>query len=102
MDGREKRRVYLIRKGRGTGKTTELIRLSASQGIPIIAPTMWMANAIKKQARELGVDIPEPTTINKIVNQGGRPGKYLIDELEMCLRELGIDPVAVSSNMEES
>jgi hypothetical protein len=102
MDRRERRRVYLIRKDRGTGKTTELIRLSANRGIPIIAPTMMMANAIKKQAQELGVDIPEPTTINKIVNQGGKPGKYLIDELEICLRGLGIDPVAASSNLEEN
>ena len=92
--------MYLIRKGRGTGKTTELIHLSAKRGIPIIAPTMMMAESVKKQAREMGLDIPEPTSINKVVNQGGRPGKYLIDELELCLNQLGIDPVAVTSNLD--
>jgi hypothetical protein len=52
---------------------------------------MATANYIRQKAKEYGLDIPEPTSINKVVNQGGRPGKYLIDELEMCLRQLGID-----------
>ena len=76
---------------RCSGKTTSLIQVSADTGIPIIAPTMTMANHIKQIAKEYGLDIPEPTSINKIVTQGGKPGKYLIDELEMCLRQLGID-----------
>lgn len=76
---------------RCSGKTTSLIQKSADTGVPIIAPTMAMANYIKQMAKEYGLDIPEPTSINKVVNQGGRPGKYLIDELEMCLRQLGID-----------
>ncbi len=76
---------------RCSGKTTSLIQVSADTGIPIITPTMAMANYIKQMAKEYGIDIPEPTSINKVVNQGGRPGKYLIDELEMCLRQLGID-----------
>lgn len=86
---------------RCSGKTTTLIEESARTGIPIIAPTMIMANYIKQRAKELGLDIPEPTSINKIVNQGGRPGKYYIDELEMCLRQLGIDPIAVTINTGE-
>lgn len=76
---------------RCSGKTTSLIQMSADTGVPIIAPTMMMANYIKQMAKKYGLDIPEPTSINKVVNQGGRPGKYLIDELEMCLRQLGID-----------
>lgn len=76
---------------RCSGKTTSLIQMSADTGVPIIAPTMAMANYIKQMAKEYGLDIPEPTSINKVVNQGGRPGKYLIDELEICLRQLGID-----------
>ena len=76
---------------RCSGKTTSLIQVSADTGIPIIAPTMAMANYIKQIAKEYELDIPEPTSINKVVNQGGRPGKYLIDEMEMCLRQLGIN-----------
>lgn len=80
---------------RCSGKTTALIQESAETGVPIIAPSMTMANCIKQMAKEYGLDIPEPTSINKIVNQGGKPGKYLIDELEMCLRQRGIDAECV-------
>ena len=76
---------------RCSGKTTSLIQMSADTGVPIIAPTMTMANYIKQMAKEYELDIPEPTSINKVVNQGGRLGKYLVDELELCLRQLGID-----------
>lgn len=89
--------MHIISGPRCSGKTTSLIKISANTGIPIIAPTMLMANYIKTIAKEQGMDIPEPTSINKLVDQDGRkPGKYLIDELEMCLRQLGIDPIAVT------
>lgn len=88
---------------RCSGKTASLIQVSADTGIPIIAPTMAMANHVKQMAKEYELDIPEPTSINKIVNRGGKPGKYLIDELEMCLRQLGIDAecVAICAKDEE-
>ena len=88
--------MQVIAGPRCSGKTTSLIRVSADTGIPIIAPTMMMAKSIKQMAMEYGIDIPEPTSINKIVNQGGKPGKYLIDELEMCLRQVGIDAECVT------
>ena len=87
--------MQVIAGPRCSGKTSSLIQVSADTGIPIIAPSMAMANYIKMIAKEQGMNIPEPTSINKIVNQGGRPGKYLIDELEMCLRQLGIDAECV-------
>ncbi len=88
--------MRIIAGPRCSGKTTALIQESAETGVPIIAPSMAMANYIKTIAKEQGMDIPEPTSINKIVNHGGRPGKYLIDELEMCLRQLGIDAIAAT------
>lgn len=88
--------MKLITGPRYTGKTTTLMEESAKTGIPIIAPSMGMANYISTLAKEQGLEIPEPTSINKVVNRGGRPGQYLIDELEMCLRQLGIDPVAAT------
>jgi len=88
--------MRLITGPRCSGKTTTLMEESARTGVPIISPSMGMANYISMLAKEQGLDIPEPTSINKIVNHGGRPGKYLIDELEMCLRQLGIDPIAVT------
>lgn len=88
--------MRLITGPRCSGKTTALIEESARTGIPIIAPSMGMANYISMLSKEQGLDIPEPASINKVVNRGGHPGKYLIDELEMCLRQLGIDPVAAT------
>ena len=88
--------MRIIAGPRCSGKTTALIQESAETGVPIIAPSMAMANYIKMIAKEQGMDIPEPTSINKIVNHGGRPGEYLIDEVEMCLRQLGINPIAVT------
>lgn len=94
--------MELIERSRGQGKTTELIYRSAREGIPIIAPSMMMAEHIKDAAFEMGLDIPEPTSINKIVNRGVKPGKYLIDELELCLNQLGIYPVAVTIDVKEN
>lgn len=88
--------MRIITAPRCSGKTTALMEESARTGIPIIAPSMGMANHISMLAKEQGLNIPEPTSINKVVNRGERPGKYLIDELEMCLRQLGIDPVAAT------
>ncbi len=88
--------MRIIAGPRCSGKTTALIQESAETGVPIIAPSMAMANYIKMIAKEQGMDIPEPMSINKIVNKGGRPGEYLIDEVEMCLRQLGINPIAVT------
>lgn len=81
---------------RCTGKTTALMEESARTGIPIIAPSMRMANYIFMLAKEKGLGIPEPMSINKVVNRRGRPEQYYVDELEMCLRQLGIDPVAAT------
>lgn len=93
--------MRLITGPRCSGKTYALIKESAQTKIPIIAPTMMMAEYIRKTAKEIGFDIPDPVSINKIVNQGGRPGKYYIDELAMCLNQLGIDPVVVTACDEE-
>lgn len=91
----------IISGPRCSGKTTMLIEESARTGIPIITPTSMMAFYIKKMAKEQGMDIPEPTSINKIVDRCGKPGKYLIDELEMCLRQLGIEAECVTICTEE-
>ena len=87
---------------RCSGKTTALMEESARTGVPIIAPSMGMAKYISMRAKEQGLNIPEPTSINKIVNRGVKPGKYLIDELELCLNQLGIYPVAVTINVKEN
>lgn len=95
--------MRLIEGARGSGKTTELIYKSAELGVPIIAPTMFMCGCIKAAAQKYGCDIPEPVSINKVVNlDKGRLKKYLIDELDLCLQQLGIEVEYVTvSNKED-
>ena len=86
--------MKLILGERCSGKTSYLIEKSKMLGVPIVAPSSIMAQCIKQEAEELGVDIPEPMSINKILNinrtRGGRI-RCVIDELEAVLFEMGLD-----------
>ena len=94
--------MKIIEGSRGSGKTTELICKSKELQIPIIAPTTLMCSCIKAAAEKYGCDIPEPVSINKVVNfEKGRPKKYLIDELDLCLRQLGIETEYVTVSNKE-
>ena len=95
--------MKIIEGSRGSGKTTELIYKSAELGVSIIAPTMLMCGSIKAAAEKYECDIPEPVSINKVVNlEKGRPKKYLIDELDLCLQQLGIEAEYITvSNKED-
>jgi hypothetical protein len=86
---------------RCSGKTTALIEESSKTGIPIISPTRAMAEYAKRMAKDYGVDIPAPVSIGEVVKQGGKRGKYLVDELELCLSVLGIDAVTATVCIEE-
>ena len=52
--------------GRGTGKSTELIRRSADTGNYIVVPTKRRANHLFKQAKDMGINIPYPVTWDEI------------------------------------
>ena len=49
--------------GRGSGKTTELIKMSAETGIPICVRNRSRIKNIVYMANRLGVEIPEPIVI---------------------------------------
>lgn len=93
--------MRIISGNKGSGKTTELIYKSADLGIPIIAPTSIMAQIILKTAKQMGVDIPEPVSINFVVDKGRGARKYLVDELDLCLKQLGISAEYVTLCHEE-
>ena len=86
---------------RCSGKTTALIEESAKTGIPIISPTKAMAEYAKRMAKDYRLDIPNPVSIGEIVKQGGRRGKYLVDELELCLSVLGVEVVTATVCVKE-
>ena len=77
---------------RQQGKTTHLIKLSAAGQGTIVTPTEQSAEYIKKQAKEMKLDIPEPIGFGTFVRTSpGRRGPYLLDELGGILRGLGIE-----------
>lgn len=83
--------VYIA--GRGTGKTTHLIWVSANTGAVIVAPTYQMAKHIDQMARELGLIIPSPISIVEWAQLVSRKQvrseqRYLVDELQTVLRQM--------------
>lgn len=71
---------------RCSGKTTKLIKRSAAEGSYILVATKHQAEKIAKQAREMGVKIPSPVTIDEVLNYKNMEGRgiyqkgILIDE----------------------
>lgn len=67
---------------RGGGKTTRLIYASELHNAPIICMNQLDRNYIIRQAREYGVNIPEPITVQEFVNtkRGTGVDKVLVDE----------------------
>ena len=83
--------------GRGTGKSTELIRRSADTGKYIVVPTKRRANHLFKQAKDMGINIPYPVTWDEIKREMDGKEFYhrqygtlslgiLIDDVEDLLR----------------
>ena len=76
---------------RQSGKTTKLIKRSAAEGSYILVATKRQANIIFKQASEIGIKIPFPITIDKVLNYRNMRGTsvykkgILIDETSSVL-----------------
>lgn len=80
----------IIVGSRGSGKSTELIKMSAETGLYILTGTKSQAEYLFNQARELGLNIPFPVTWEDYV-KGRLQGTYiqkdgvLIDEASHIL-----------------
>ena len=79
-----------------TGKTTTLLNMSANKQIPIVVVDSHYREHLKRRAKELGLEIPEPITWNDI--KVGRAklrqiSHYLIDETEYFLSTVLGGPV---------
>ena len=75
--------MNIIYKSRGEGKTTELVKMSASTGIPIVCIDTRHINYI---AKELDLNIPVPIAIKNFkpfIND-----KILVDDAEYILQHL--------------
>ena len=84
---------------RASGKTTLLIKESAKTGRPIIEPNTASARYVEKQARNMGLKIPEPisaTSWNSGYYRGSnfnRIDGFLIDELDSVLANIFGRPI---------
>lgn len=79
---------------RCSGKTTRLIERSAKEGRNILVANKAMARCIADQAKEMGLDIPFPVTLdeylrgNKFQGSSIRLDGLLIDDLDMVLNRM--------------
>lgn len=76
-------------RGRMTGKTTTLVRLSAKTGQHIVCGDAARARNIKRTAESLGVSIPEPITPAGAQwlrsSPNARDNGVLVDDLDYVL-----------------
>ncbi len=82
--------MRLILKGRGKGKTTELLYTSDATRYRIIVPTSHNKEYLWKMAKELDLKIPEPMTCTEYLlrKRGLHEEGILIDDLEFSLEDI--------------
>ncbi len=90
------KRMDIYVGARGSGKTATLIKKSAETGAYIVAPSRYMADYIRKQANDMGYDIPEPFSVEEIfymkqnkhfMNTDIRRKGLLVDEAQIVLQQ---------------
>lgn len=82
----------IIIKGRGHGKTSDLVRMSAQTHIPI---TAQHPDYVISLAASLGVEIPPPLSYAQYINE--HKGKQVyIDELDAFLRYCGANAICAT------
>lgn len=81
--------MNIIAGGRGTGRTTEIIKAcEADPGSVIVCANSVARRHITGMAQEMGADIPEPVTLYDLMN-GAMRGKnvtgYYLDDVDLIL-----------------
>ena len=78
---------------RRSGKTTQLIEKAGicPENYTVVVPNHRMAVFTKDMAKQMKIDV-EVITFFEFFNYryGRKDKKYLIDELDMCLEEIGV------------
>lgn len=81
--------MKLINRGRGTGKTTQLLYTSATTNYPIITVAERQGEYLERLAEKLGLKIPKPITFRRFNPRFLPPGsKILVDNLEFMLSDI--------------
>lgn len=98
--------MKVIAGPRGSGKTTELIKLSAETGSRIVTKNKFMANFTVDMAKKANLEIPTPLTYDEYLEeyawQGRKETGFLIDDLDIfllhvCPSRVPIKAVCISS-----
>ena len=80
-----------IIKPRGAGKTTSLLKLAKEHGYILVEPTQKHADCIRKIAESKGFQgIPIVSFHQFLSDSQWSRAKYLIDELDYCLKFMGV------------
>lgn len=101
--------MELIIKGRGKGKTTELINRSAETQTYILTVNTQRARDIFLKAREMDVYIPYPVTIDEYFSTHGFTGSFIksvyIDDADDVLKHIfcrvGIEAITMTNKEDE-
>lgn len=107
MRGENEMSTKLIVEGRRSGKTTKAILESAKTGIPILVPHREMARHIQQQARDAGVDIPYPVTLEewskaRFRGTDAKPGLIIDEGLILLEKILGAHVHMITVSERES
>lgn len=81
--------MKLICKNRGMGKTHDLIKMSAETGYQIVVHNDQSKRFIAEKALEMGLNILPPITRKEMNLAQYCKNTFLIDELELFVREFG-------------
>ena len=101
--------MKIIIQERATGKTTELIKMSAKTGDTIVCIHWAAVHHTKGLANSLCLQIPEPITFSNLIN-GNFDKKntkgFLIDDLNQAIEnfsfEVPINAIVINLNKNES
>ncbi|MFF0498562.1 hypothetical protein ACFYU5_19305 [Nocardia aobensis] len=83
--------IRIINRGRQCGKTVEMIRMAAEQNLRIVCVNKEQAKRIERMAFDMEMDILPPMVWEAFTSGGtrGYDHRYLIDNLDDCLRRYG-------------
>lgn len=100
--------MKIILKGRGEGKTTELIKESAKTGKYILTTDRNRVMRIDSMAKEMGLHIPFPITVMEAMQykfRGTFIKSILIDDADDVLRmifQVEIDTITLTEDKRKS
>ena len=97
--------MLVVYKGRGEGKTEELLQLAAKDQLTLVLMNRSECMRVQRRASDLGLAVPMPMTHLDFLegHRGGHRTKgLLIDNAEVLLQKMThISVVAISINKKE-